>query len=83
MLSRRTFGMTAAATAALSGAGLMRWFGQKAQAEEDAAQFEISYPDEEWRRRLTPEQYYVLREHGTERGGSGPLDRVKRAGAVV
>ena len=61
----------------------MRWFGQKAQAEEDAAQFEISYPDEEWRRRLTPEQYYVLREPGSERGGSRPLDREKRAGTFV
>ncbi len=27
--------------------------------------------DEEWRRRLTPEQYDVLRSHGTERPGSG------------
>ena len=27
--------------------------------------------DEEWRRRLTPEEYDVLRKHGTERPGSG------------
>jgi peptide-methionine (R)-S-oxide reductase len=27
--------------------------------------------DEEWRRRLTPEEYDVLRGHGTERAGSG------------
>jgi peptide-methionine (R)-S-oxide reductase len=27
--------------------------------------------DEEWRRRLTPEEYDVLRGHGTERPGSG------------
>ncbi len=27
--------------------------------------------DEEWRRRLTPEEYEVLRGHGTERPGSG------------
>jgi peptide-methionine (R)-S-oxide reductase len=57
----------------------MRWFGQKAQAE-DRGPFEVAYSDEEWRRRLTPEQYYVLREHGTERAGTSPLNGEKRAG---
>ena len=61
----------------------MRWFGQKAQAAGDAGQFEITYSDQEWRERLTPEQYYVLRAHGTERPGSSPLDREKRAGTFV
>jgi peptide-methionine (R)-S-oxide reductase len=79
MLSRRMFGVAAAATAALSGAGVMRRFGQKAQAE-DRGPFEVAYSDEEWRRRLTPEQYYVLRAHGTERAGTSPLNGEKRAG---
>ena len=57
----------------------MRWFNQKAQAD-DRSPFEVAYSDEEWRRRLTPEQYYVLRAHGTERAGSSPLNREKRAG---
>jgi peptide-methionine (R)-S-oxide reductase len=82
MLARRTFGIAAAATVALAGGGLMRWFGQRAEAE-DVEQFEITYTDEEWRRRLTPEQYYVLRAHGTERAGSSPLDHEKRAGTFV
>jgi peptide-methionine (R)-S-oxide reductase len=60
----------------------MRWFGRGAQAE-DQGPFEVAYSDEEWRRRLTPEQYYVLRAHGTERAGSSPLDREKRAGTFV
>ena len=60
----------------------MRWFGRGAQAEDQGA-FEVAYSDEEWRRRLTPEQYYVLRAHGTERAGSSPLDREKRAGTFV
>jgi peptide-methionine (R)-S-oxide reductase len=36
--------------------------------------------DEEWRGRLTPEQFYVLRKHGTEPPGSSPLNAEKRDG---
>src|ERR671918_2302148 len=36
-------------------------------------QFEVVKSDEEWRRILAPEQYAVLRGHGTERPGSCAL----------
>ena len=37
--------------------------------------FAVAMSEEEWRRKLTPGQYRVLREHGTERAGSSPLDK--------
>jgi len=37
-------------------------------------------PDEEWRRRLTKEQYEVLRKHGTEWARSSPLNHEERTG---
>ena len=36
--------------------------------------------ERDWNKELTPEQYRVLRQHGTERAGSSPLNHEKRAG---
>jgi peptide-methionine (R)-S-oxide reductase len=44
------------------------------------AHFPVEKSDEEWRRLLTPEQYDVLRGHGTERPGSCALLQEHRAG---
>ena len=36
--------------------------------------------DADWKETLTPEQFHVLREHGTERAGTSPLNFEKRSG---
>jgi peptide-methionine (R)-S-oxide reductase len=45
--------------------------------------FEVAHTDEEWRRLLTPEQYRIMRGHGTEPPGSCALNREKRPGVFV
>lgn len=45
--------------------------------------FPIRYTDAEWRRRLTPEQYHILREAGTERPYTSPLLKEHRKGTFV
>ena len=40
----------------------------------------VAKTDEQWQRELTPDQYKVLRCHGTEPRGTSPLNKEKRAG---
>jgi peptide-methionine (R)-S-oxide reductase len=71
-----------ATSTAVIGAGAMGFLGFSGRASQSAAgtTFEVVRSNDEWRRLLTAEQYRVLRDHGTERAGSSPLDREKRAG---
>ena len=39
--------------------------------------------DDEWRKRLSPEAFRVLRKHGTERAGTSPLNQEKRDGVFT
>lgn len=45
--------------------------------------FPVQKTPEEWRKILSPEAFYVLREHGTERAGTSPLNKEKRQGKFV
>jgi len=53
------------------------WRGGHAAAP---SKFEVSYSDAEWRKRLTPTEYAVLRQEGTERPFSSPLNDEHRNG---
>ena len=81
MFSRRFVALTGLSTAALAAMARLAFSGQ---AEKSAATtFEVAKTDEEWKKLLTPEQYDVLRQHGTERAGTSPLDHEKRAGTFA
>lgn len=48
-----------------------------------SAKFEVTYSDAEWRKRLSPAAYQVLRQQDTERPGSSPLNKEKRSGVFA
>ncbi len=68
-MNRRTILFSAAALP-LAGLPFVR--------RSDAAQgdFKVTRSEAEWRAMLSDQEYYVMREEGTERAGSSPLDKV-------
>jgi peptide-methionine (R)-S-oxide reductase len=48
-----------------------------------SASDKLNLSKDEWRKRLDPKAYDVLREEGTERAGTSPLDNEKREGVFV
>ena len=47
---------------------------------QESRQYPVTHSEAEWRKLLTPEQYDIMRNHGTERPGSCALNYEKRAG---
>jgi peptide-methionine (R)-S-oxide reductase len=78
LLHRRSFLFGATAFTALAAATTQLRLGSPARAAE--GNFEISLTEDEWRSRLSPEQFSVLRQEGTERPYSSPLNDEHRAG---
>ncbi len=77
-MNRRSFLFRS--SAALAGASTLPTGTSLAQP---AAADRVVKTPEEWQKILTKEQYYVLREEGTERAYSSPLDKEKRKGTFV
>ena len=77
-LSKRAFlaGSGSAVVLIASGCGVRN----EAKAAE---RFEITKTPAEWRRQLGADRYRILRQEGTERAGSSPLDKEKRRGHFV
>jgi peptide-methionine (R)-S-oxide reductase len=64
--------------AAFAGATALPYLVPRSAAA--AATFEVTYTEAEWRKRLSKEQYAVLRESATERPFTSPLLKEKRRG---
>lgn len=79
MTSRRTFLLGGAGLAAL-GAAAMAGLRARGEAHAATGDFEVNLSEAEWRQRLTEDQYAVLREEGTERAFTSPLNDEKRTG---
>jgi peptide-methionine (R)-S-oxide reductase len=78
MLTRRSLSITALAAAATS-----LGFANHGRAGTTQEVFRVTKTADEWKKILTPEQYYVLRDHGTERAGTSPLDKVYAPGTYA
>jgi peptide-methionine (R)-S-oxide reductase len=83
MSSRRQF--LFAAGAALGSVPVLGWIARPRASSISMSDdtFPVTKTDEQWHQTLSPEQYKVLRKHGTERAFTSPLNAEKRAGTFV
>ena len=79
-LNRRSLNRRSVLAGATALVGAVLASGTAACAQTRPERFPFMLTDAQWRRRLTPMQYYVLRQEGTERPYSHALDREHRAG---
>jgi peptide-methionine (R)-S-oxide reductase len=68
--------------ALLAAGGGAAWFATAGPEAPEGA-FPVSLTPEEWRERLTPDEYAVLREEATEPPFSSPLDKLWEAGTYA
>jgi peptide-methionine (R)-S-oxide reductase len=67
----------------LAGSAVLPALAACGTGSAEAAAFPVHFTEAEWRRRLTPAQFHILRENGTERPGSAPLLHEHRKGTFV
>ena len=68
----------------LLGSALVPWFGARsADAAQTPGDPKWQLSPSQWRSRLTPEAFQVLRQEGTERPFSSPLNKEKRPGTFA
>ena len=65
------------------GAGGAAWLVLRPQQVEASGRYEISKTPAEWRKTLGPQRYRILREAGTERPYSSPLNDEHRRGTFT
>ena len=65
------------------GAGGVAWLLLRPQQVEAARQFAVTKTPAEWKRTLGPQRYRILREAGTERPYSSPLNKEHRRGVFA
>jgi len=64
----------------LTSAGLAYGLFGAGRGSAQSEPFKVTRTEAEWRAMLTPAEYRVMREEGTERAGSSPLDKVYDSG---
>jgi peptide-methionine (R)-S-oxide reductase len=86
-MNRRSFivsmlggAVVVAASGSFGKAGCAMSLFDKKKDNAPRGDFPFTLSDSEWRERLSPDAYRVLRGHGTERAFSSPLNDEKRAG---
>jgi len=77
-MNRRLFITSLAAAVTIPTAGRLLFAGETIRADADDAVFRLS--EAEWRERLSPAEFRILREEGTERPYTSALLEEKRAG---
>ena len=79
MLTRRSL----LAASAITALGTAFGFSRLTFAAKTAETFEVTHSEAEWKKLLSPEQFSVLRESGTERPGTSALLNEHRRGTFA
>lgn len=79
-MRKREFLKTSLAIAGSTSLAVLMPLRSQVQA---ASTYEVTKTEAEWKRILTPEQFRVLRQKGTERAGTSPLNKEHRKGTFV